>query len=469
MKFQKTLLLGIAALILFGGIYYWTIVREQKKHDLADAHDQIIYLQKDQINYLEIQNKEKKFVFQKSDQGWSIVEPIDDIADNQKLNDIFEQLTNEKHAAIAKEGADINWAEFGLDHPEASLIFKNNLGQSQKISISATKNFEGQHYARVDSTPRILVVNALWYNFTTEKLVYFREKRLYRGQVSALKRISVKSLSDRFNLVLTDKGWQSAEFDHYVLDQSKIRAMIKNIAESSIQDYIIEGDPSDRDRFEKGLTKNFVEVTFETSDKKWSVAVNLHEADKALYALTEKPTYLVKLDLSQWELFGNLSLDSLRDRKTLMTFDISQVHNIFVKRGEQKYEFIRENFDKTASKTNQISKWKFADPSKSNGDINTDAVNELIDQVHNLEITYFLSEAEGKEFLGKDMVILKSADDQLLFQLNWGPLFHKKISGSEKDYYLARTQASDSIFGLNKSYIDSLPFDKMVKVKEEKK
>lgn len=442
MKFYKTIILALLAVAFTGGIYYYTVVEAEKTKAAENAH--IVYLDKDQINYIELQNKNTKYVFQKTDSKWTIEEPITDIADNQRIDDVLNQLTNEKQLAIAKEGADIKWGEFGLDTPESLIILKNNLGQSQKIFLSATKNFEGNHYVRIDNHEKILVVNPTWYNYTTEKLTFFREKSLYRGQVAAIKKITVKSLNDNFSLVNGEKGWYSPVNEHYALDQSKIRSMIKSIAENSIQEYISEGDPSDLERKEKGLAKDFVEVIFETDTNRWSVAVNLHEKDKSLYALTEKPTFLVKLDLSQWELFGNLSLDALRDRKTMMSFDIKSVNRVFVKSGKKSLQLIKEN-----------SKWRPENEALAEKiKLDSDLVNELVNKAHDLEITYFLPDNEGKDFNGKDMIILKATDDQLLFQLNWGPL--------HKEYYLARTQVSDSIFGLNKSYIDQLPLEKIL-------
>lgn len=453
MKFYKTIILALLAVAFSGGIYYYTVVAEKNK----ETPQNIVYLQKEQINYLELQNKNTKYVFQKSDQGWNIEEPITDIADDQRLEDVLKQLTNEKQLAIAKEGPDIKWTDFGLDTPESLIIIKNNLGQSQKIFLSAVKNFEGNHYVRVDNNEKILVVSPAWFNFTTEKLTYFREKSLYRGQIAAIKKVTVKSLSDHFTLINGEKGWYSPVFEHFSLDQSKIRSMIKSIAENSIQEYISEGDPSDLERKEKGLAKDYVEVAFETETSHWSVAVNLHEKDKALYALTEKPTFLVKLDLSQWELFGNLTLDALRDRKTMMTFDLKLVSRLFVKSGKKSIQLIKEN-----------SKWRPENEALAEKiKIDSKSIDDLVNKTHDLEITYFLPDAEGKEFNGKDMLIVKTADDQLLFQLNWGPLQHKKVNGLEEDYYLARTQVSDNIFGLNKSYIDQLPLEKILENVEE--
>lgn len=446
MKFYKTLIWGLVALAFLGGVYYFTVMKPEFLEKLNDQETQIVRLKKEQINYLEIQNKNIKYILQKNDQGWNIEEPVSDIADDQKVESVLEQLTHEKQLAVVKEGADIRWQEYGLDSPLALIVVKNNLGQMQKIFLSEMKNFEGNHYARIDNQQKILVVNSVWYGFTTEKLVYYREKTLYRGQTSAIKKIAVKSLRDRFTLQKNEKGWTAVGFEQYILDQNRVRSMIKAIAENTIQDYISEGDPSDMERKEKGLNKEYVEVVFETDSKRWSVAVNLHEKDRALYALTEKPTYLVKLDLSQWELFGNLNLDALRDRRT-MTFDFKKVGKVFIKRGEKSLQLTKEQ-----------SKWK---SESSSVEYNDDTLADLINQIHDLEIGYFLKENEGKSFSGQNMVILKTLDDQLVFQLNWGP------QPAKKDYYLARTQNSDSIFGIKVTDIDQLSLDKILETKND--
>lgn len=471
MNLMKTFFLGIFALVFTGGIYFW-LFKNQASND--SSLEKIIYLQKDQINYLELVHKDKKYVFQKNDQQWSIEEPIVDTADQNLIDQVLTQLTTDSQLIVAldnvaQESMVKNWSEYGLDAPESRITLKNNLGQSQKIFLSQQKNFEGQHYAKIDNINKVILVNPAWFNYTTEKLTYFRKKSLYRGQAAAVKKVYIKSLGDEFTLTLTDQGWISPDFESYILDQNKVRAMIKSIAENTIQEYISEGDPSDLERYEKGLTKDFVTVIFESETDKWSVAVNINEKDNSLYALTDRPTYLVKLDLSQWELFGNLNLDALRDRKKLLVFENHKVEKIFIKKADKKIQVIKkDNFwfidesinDSGESQNSDLNQLVLKFPDQ-------DMINQLIDQAHNLEITYFLEGKQADGFLGKDMIILKTSDDQLLFQLNWGPERSSLISGKEQKYYLARTQASDSIFGLDQAFLNDLSLDLFFKMSDK--
>jgi hypothetical protein len=81
---------------------------------------------------------------------------------------------------------------------------------------------------------------------------------------------------------------------------------------------------------------------------------------------------------------------------------------------------------------------------------------KTLSQIHDLEISEFTDPDQAKKFEGKNMIILKSSSDQLVFQLNWGPLIKMKLQGLEKEVYLARTQ-------IDKSKIDDLNFDRVFK------
>jgi len=462
MKFFKTFLLLIVAIIILTTIYYFTVYKEKKDLEEKDKKSQIVYLKLDQINFIEIKNKMSRFVFQKNSGQWFIQEPVSDKADTQRIMDMLSQFVQDKHIALVKEstqeGPSIKWSEFSLDHPDTQIVFKNNLGQSQKIMISDVKNFEGYNYARIDNENKILVVNSMWYNILNEKLVYFREKMLYRGSTKSVRKISIKSLSDKFILLKTEKGWVASGHEGMALDQNKVNQIISSVAESSIQDYLFEGEPSEVEKKEKGLFKDACTVEFESEDGTWAVTVALNDRDKILYALTEKPTYLVKLDLSKWEFFGNLNLDSLRDRKTIMTFDISAVDSIFFKNGPVQFEFIKNKQSWILKSANHLKKEDYI--------FNPEFVTQMINKIHNFEMSHFLSDKEAESFQGQDMIILRTANDQLLYQFNWGPLIKKKVAGVESEYYLARTQASDSIFGFDKKFIDELPIDKIMTLKK---
>ncbi len=441
-KSKKTIIFALAALLFAGSVYYATVYKENHLKKIIDDQSRIIFLDSDQINYIELINRDAKIVFQKNESGWSIQEPVLDNADNYRMLDVIKNLTSDQYVLMAKEGTDIKWEEFGLDKPIATYLFKNNSGQSQKIQISDLKNYEGLPYARVDNNDQVLVVKPQWLSNATQKLVYYRDKRLYRGLVSAVETIVIKSLNNEFSLQKQDGIWGSVEKPDYKLDQDIVRKLIKDIADTPIQDYLAEGEISKSETKEKKLNqKDSLKVQFKTQNDQWSIVMNLHDIDKSLYALTDRPTYLVKLDLSKWEFFSNLDLDYLRDRKEALRFDISKVKDITFKLSSLDQQFIQKN--KNWIDTNQID-----------NQIDSEKIQAVLETIHDMTIDSFVADSESAKFEGREMIILKNDDDQLILQLNWGPSLKKMINGQEKEIYLARTQLSDLIFGLDKSKID---------------
>ena len=94
--------------------------------------------------------------------------------------------------------------------------------------------------------------------------------------------------------------------------------------------------------------------------------------------------------------------------------------------------------------------------------LNAEQIKRTIGKVHDLQISEFVdSPAEREKFEGRNMLILKTAKEKLVLQLNWGPAFKITKAGRETEYYYARTHLSDSIFALEKSLIDSLEFEKI--------
>lgn len=454
MSFKKTILLGCATAVLGLGLYYFEFVRNEKNKIDTVFNQGVLHFQPDDINFLQIQNKDKVITLQKTDKGWQILEPIQDLADGSTLQALLKSATEQTLQSIESQSPQ-NLAEYGLVNPAAMLLFKNNQGESVKIQIGTQKNFEGLSFAKINDDVQIKILQPFWEQQAQYNLTHFREKRLYRDDLATLQTIKMKSLNDSFTLIKQDQTWVAKDFSDLDLDQNLVRQAIKDIAETTIQDYLFEGDPSEADKKKKGLLPSLVQIELESATGHWSASLNLSNEDKAFYALTSRPTFLVSLDMSRWEKFANLTLDSLRDRKSMMTFSKTEVQKIFAKAEGKEYNFLNEN-----------QTWTLNSKLPEESEFLPIQAEKILNEIHDLEVSEFINPEISKQFIGNNMVILSSASDQLVFQLNWGPLVKIKMNGVDKDIYLARTQLSKKIFAIDKQKIDDLNFDKIFKKTE---
>lgn len=467
MKFKTTILFAAATVILGLSVYFFDIKKEAVETEAQKITSKIIKFDKNQINFIEIQKNDEKFVLQKNQEGWSILEPIQDSADNDQVENLIDQLAVEKYSAVAKETTKevakeslkevkdppgLKLSEFGLDKPYASFNFKNNLGQSEKILIGSQKNFEGQGFLRIDSENQVLVVAPIWLAKADQNLMTYREKRLYRSPLGNVLGVHVTSLQDKFDLKRVNNKWVSDQHPEIELDQNKVRDVIKQIAETSIQDYVIDGEPSQSMLMDKKLVSAPVNIQFQTALSNWSVAINQSEKENAIFALTNRPTNLLKIESSRWEFLGNLNLEGLRDRSSILRFNLNEIKKVYYKIQDTEYTFIKEK---------EI--WKTVQSVPAETEFSAVEFVHFMNRVHDLEISEFLDLDLRKQaamlFSGKNMLILRSETDNLIYQLNWGPEIKLKKKGTEKEYYYSRTNLSPLIFALEKSKIQSLGID----------
>jgi len=462
MKFKATWILAAVTLMLGAGVYFFEYQKQIQQEKQKEEDTRIILFQKDQVNFIEIQKEQTKYVLQKSEMGWTILEPIQDSADNDQVENLINFLTEEKSLATAREASDpsqIKWAEYGLDNPVAVFNFKNNLGKSIKVTVGSQKNFEGNSFLRIDSDNKVLVGTPGWWTKAGQGLITYREKRLYRASLGKVESIKIQSLQDKFELARVDNKWIHPQFPDIALDQNKVRDMLKKIAEASILEYVVDGEPSKSQLTEKKLVKAPVTIEIGTADSTFMASINQVEKENGVFAITDKPTNLLKLDPSTWELFGNLNFDSLRDRTTLLQFNLSEVGKIFYKDQNTEYNFVKEN-----------GQWKVTLGQPEGTEFSATELVKALNHVHDLEISEFLDlnlrKYDEKLFSGKNMIILKKADDNLLFQLNWGPELKIKKHGTEKEYYYARTTASPVIFAIEKGKMNLENFSQVFKKKD---
>lgn len=209
MKLNRTVVFAFLTILTVSIVYLFDYEAE-KKSDPENA-SLILGYDIDQINYFQIIKGDSKIALQKSEQGWSLLEPIQDIADDNNIEDFLKKMTSERQISVVKNTkedlTEIELREFGLDKPEAILVFKNNLGHTKRISVGSVQNFEGDSFVRVDTENRVLLAKSLWTTQAKNEMIFYRDKRLFRGNLAHIENIRIKSLRDDFQLHKINNIW----------------------------------------------------------------------------------------------------------------------------------------------------------------------------------------------------------------------------------------------------------------------
>ncbi len=447
MRFNiKLIIFAILTFGLTGYVYFYEYKGAAKTE--KDNSQKILPYDIDQISYFQLIKSDSKIGFQKSETGWQLLEPILENADNDKVSEFLTSVGQEVPLAVVKATdssfTDQELSEYGLDKPALIMNFKNNAGVTTKIRVGTLKNFEGQSYVYVDGQKKVWVGSANWFARSQERLIDYRDKRIFREPMAQVTQISLRTLQDHVELKRVQNKWVSKQ-NSYELDQGMIRDILKKISDTQIEDYVFEGEPSQSLLKETEMDKAVVTTELQTEKGSWLAKLNSKRDNGGLYLLADRPTYLAKVSPLIWETVAALTLDGLRDRSSAFSFAAEEVKKIYFKSNGRELNLI---FNSGA--------WLMGPTGGPYIDADKSEVANKIKKMHDLKISEFIDQDSHGEFTGGNMLILKTDRDKLVLQLNWGPALSLNRRGSEKAYFLARTQLAESIFALEKSAIEEI-------------
>jgi hypothetical protein len=431
-KMKKTQFFAVVVAILVAATYYFEFYKSTRDEQKNAEESKVVSFPADQIHGLEVENSHGKVVLVRDTDGWTVVEPLKDWADNQFVEDVINGLTTEVSKETAAEGNVVQWTNFGLDKDFGKITFTNQQNRSMVIEVSQKKNFEGNSFLRRDGENRVLVSSSQWMMRAQATVMDFRDKRLFRGKIGSVEEISLKNIKDDFKVQLKEGHWQNPRDPAVKLDQNKIREILTSLNEIQAVDFLTSLPPAEQK----------ANLTLKLKDKTWSG--NLKQAaDKMIYAQVTDPKFFLKMKPGQAEKFFDMTLASLRDRKEAFDFE-----NLLV----QKIE-IETPVKKWALQKHQET-WNLVGDDKAV--IEEKSVRSFITRLSDSSVTEYLDKSDQAHFKGPfQKMILKGENDKILFTLTWGPSIKKKLLVGDNTLILAQSSLYKDVFGLDPSVVES--------------
>ncbi|RYZ68979.1 MAG: DUF4340 domain-containing protein, partial [Proteobacteria bacterium] len=299
---KKTNLFAILVAILVAGTYYFEFYKSQKDEEAKAEQNKVVRFVPEQINKVQVENAKGKVVLQRSTEGWSITEPLEDWADPQFADDFVNGLGTEVSKEVASEGDAVQWAVYGLDKGFNKVTFMNQKGESQIISVSEKKNFEGNSFLRRDVENKVLIGTSQWLMRSQAGVMEFRDKRLFRGKIGSVEEISLKNQKDQLKFAMKNTKWVSVDKPEIKLDQNKVREILSSLNEMQASDFV-KSIPAG--------TKDMATLSLKLKDKNWSAKLS-QSKDKAIFAQVSEPAFVLQMQPGQADRFFDMTLMSLR-------------------------------------------------------------------------------------------------------------------------------------------------------------
>lgn len=433
MKFRSSYIFYSFVILFAASVYYFDYYQGEQKQKVKDESAVVVPFTKDQINKIEIKRENDTLEFVKEDKDWKFTKPVNEPVDENAMSDWLNTILAEKSSETIGEGEAVQWVNYGLDKPKATLTIYKSAGDKVQIDLGTRKNFEGKSYLRKNQGSVVLVGSPSWAGHLEKSVRDLRDKKVLRSGMTQVETFKIIKAKDPITLKIKEGLWFSPEQEKWVLGQNSVREVVNALNDMRALEFISEKDPDKTEKLSYGLQAPSFSIELQFAGGKTWQADFGQGKDKSWFAWIKDLHKVYKIEASHVSKIEKAQLDGFRDRESAFIFKKDEVKKIIIQ-GNQNFEISKEG-----------DKWKSAQP---NINIDDPQVVNLLDRLHELRIGEFLDgkkTAPGLEQSHKKITLV-DAQGKVIWSLIIGDTYKKKMENTEKQFYYAKTSISENIF-----------------------
>jgi hypothetical protein len=252
MKLSKVLIYAAVLLCLAGWLYFYEIKHKEKTKAEKETAEKVLSLNKGDIVGFELRMKDGATIELVKPAGqWVMSAPIRNKADDHAVDSLLHSVTAGKREKLLKE-KDVNWAEYGLDSPELTLVLKTK-DKSDKVAFGEKNPSKSSYYVRVNDNPELLLVADTLRNSVNKSVFDLRDKTVLGMAPDDVDRFVV-DLEGKKTVLQREGGdeWTLSEPEKMKAKKSVINASLRTLttlaAKKIIDEPEKEGDPYGLDK-----------------------------------------------------------------------------------------------------------------------------------------------------------------------------------------------------------------------------
>lgn len=175
MKLSKVLIYATVLLCLAGWLYFYELKHKEKTKAVSDKAEKIVTLDQGDVVGFELRTKGGETIELVKPAGqWVMSAPIRNKADDHTVDSLLHSVTAGKREKLLKD-KDVNWAEYGLDSPEFTLLLKTK-DKSDKVAFGEKNPSKSSYYVRVNDNQELLLVADTLKNSVNKSVFDLRDK-----------------------------------------------------------------------------------------------------------------------------------------------------------------------------------------------------------------------------------------------------------------------------------------------------
>lgn len=336
MKLVKTLILFIILAILASYVYFYEIKGGQEREKTKQLEDQVFNFEKDSVKTIEIRSALQQYYFEKNQDGWQILKPVQTDGEASTLDGLVNTLKNLKKIrefGIKKD----ELKDYGLVGRSTLVILTFTNGTRDSVRFGDETPVGSNVFAnKIDTL--VFMVAAYTKNSATKKLFDYRNKEIAKVKQSDVREFRLKNHNGQFYLIKEGSDWLLKTPVEKKADNATVSTVLRKMEYGKAKSVVSEAmaNPKeyrlDRPSYQLdiylGESKAHKKVVF--SSLKDNISYAKDESRPQVF--TVDSTYIKDLDKTLFELRN----------KNFAEYDKDQVDSIVVRQGDSLLTFVKD-------------------------------------------------------------------------------------------------------------------------------
>jgi len=446
----------LAALVIFAALLTWVLTHERGR---VSEEGEVFRLSPQQITKLEVNQDDKKLALERRNQQWYIVEPLQGLADTDKVDQMLDTLTRLKPGKREKQ--DLTNPDYGLDKPVLTVTFHTTAGQATTVKLGAQTPAGGEHFATITGRSELYLIKSSFKTAMEKSADDLRDKKLVHLKKDDVRQLKIEQPETTIIAERISAGDTHHWRLHQPVETAADRFVLEDVVEGIIRAKAADFVDRPEDLSSVGLDKPQATVSLTTKDgqeQTFCVGKQIQREVPKEYGEGTEQKRVVYVDIQQRpqlllvqeDLLKQVSksLFDLRD-KTILDFAKEKVLQVKVQ-AKQKLNF--------AANKNEDGEWILEAPAgiKANGS----KIDDILWDLDSLRATAFEKEQPTLQDLTEyglavpdTVIILKIAGQSKPIKIRLG-------KEAQRGACYCQTSESDQVYQINATVLlDNLPAD----------
>ncbi|MCF6153908.1 MAG: DUF4340 domain-containing protein [Candidatus Brocadia sp.] len=398
-----------------------TLVDKVNKNILDLRSKWVFSFDKEAVDTIQIKTKEFNIICNKKGNFWRLAEPVNDLADLEKIKDIlgkFKNLQIDRTDFVTEESGDL--VKYGLDSPRFTVVI-NEKGAEQSVVFG--HSLDNKVYAKRSDEPTIFFLKDTILADLSKKPNDLRDKKVVRFEsigTYGINKLEIKTPTDVIAIEKSlDLDWKLTKPINIYADQDTVKNFIEKIKSLEIEDFVSD-KPTDLSVY--GLKDPVFEISVtKEEDKtlaKFYVGNKLPDGTKCyVKRVGEDPVYTVPTA----EFYDKIENPLLRFRDRLVCdFNRDLVKKIVIEKPNRT--FVCEITNKKDAEGQ--FQWALSKPVQTIADVH--AVNQIVWDLSFLKADCYVTKAP------KDLNVFGLNDPRIKVSVTYEKVLEQTPEGSDK-------------------------------------